>query len=136
VIEIQNLSGLKLLILLVEDQFPNVLIATTLLEEFGCEFDVASNGAEAFALFQAKKYSAVLMDIQMPLVDGFEATRLIRQFEFDHQVDYTPIIALTANCTQTDIARCVTSGMNEFLSKPYLPEQLWDKINSQVKNRH
>lgn len=129
---IQTISGLKLLILLVEDHYPNVLIATTLLEDFGCEFDVASNGAEAFELFQSKKYSAVLMDIQMPLVDGFEATRLIRQFELEQQVQHTPIIALTANCTNEDMERCMTVGMNEFLSKPYLPEQLWDKINSQI----
>ena len=115
-------------LLLVEDHEPNILIATIVLNELGYEFHVAKNGAEAVELFKKGLYSLILMDIQMPIMSGIDATKLIRMHENEiHQVAI-PIIALTANDTAHDREQCIESGMNGFITKPYLPDQLAQMI--------
>jgi CheY-like chemotaxis protein len=104
--------------LLVEDNAVNQLVGTTMLKKLGCIVDVAGNGEEAIQALQNKLYDLVLMDIQMPGMDGHRATEMIRDPKSpvrDHKV---PVIAMTANVLPGDREACLNSGMNDFLSKP------------------
>lgn len=111
-------------ILLVEDYAPNVLVATTFLEQFGYSVDVASDGTEALEKAKLNDYAAVLMDVQMPGMNGFEATQLIRQYEVSSNQKRLYIIGMTAHALSGDRERCVAAGMDEYISKPFQPEQL------------
>jgi signal transduction histidine kinase/CheY-like chemotaxis protein len=113
-------SGKK--ILLAEDNEINQLVAVKQLETLGNTVDVVANGDEALAAIEANDYALVLMDCQMPGLDGIEATRRIRARGFDR--DGLPIIALTAHVFEQDRERCLDAGMNDFLSKPLSLERL------------
>ena len=102
-------------VLLVEDVLVNQLIAKELLSQAGMQVDTADNGKQAVEMAKLKTYELIIMDIQMPEMDGFEATMLIRSL--DHYSDI-PIIALTANAMKTDELQCIESGMNGHISKP------------------
>jgi PAS domain S-box-containing protein len=102
-------------VLLAEDNEPNQFVALELLGQLGIELDIAVNGREAVDLIRSKQYAAVLMDMQMPEMDGLEATRLIRKEPAFREL---PIIAMTANAMKTDIEACLAAGMNDFVSKP------------------
>jgi signal transduction histidine kinase/CheY-like chemotaxis protein len=111
-------------LLLVEDNFVNQRVALYLLAKLGYEVDVAQHGREAIDRLSRTRYRLVLMDCQMPEMDGFETTRLIRDPAsrvLDHDV---PIIAMTANAFPEDRARSISSGMSDFLSKPVDPSML------------
>ncbi|NFV79723.1 response regulator [Magnetospirillum aberrantis] len=109
-------------ILLVEDNELNQEVATELLADAGFVVDVAGDGAAALARVQEEPYDLVLMDMQMPVMDGVTATREIRRLgRFDH----LPIVAMTANAMQRDRDRCLEAGMNDFAAKPIDPEHLW-----------
>jgi CheY-like chemotaxis protein/HPt (histidine-containing phosphotransfer) domain-containing protein len=105
-------------ILLVEDNAVNQQVTSALLQKYGCEVEVANNGKEALEHIKAGHYDLVFMDCQMPVMDGFEATRQIRKHEQDHALATTPIIALTANALDADREACLASGMDDFLVKP------------------
>ncbi len=105
-------------VLLVEDNAINQQVAVTILHKQGYKVDIASDGLQAFLLFQSNKYHVVLMDCQMPLMDGFEATRKMRKMEYELGLKRTPIIALTANALDEDRKACLSSGMDDFLVKP------------------
>lgn len=123
-----DLSSLKTAhVLLAEDNEINVVLAQTLLENRGIRVDVARNGKEALALLGEKPYDLVLMDIQMPEMDGIKATRLIRSLT-DPQKANIPIIALTANALKGEAERYRKAGMNAYLSKPFKEEALFRKI--------
>lgn len=111
-------------ILLVEDNRMNQQYVKTIMDEYDFNCTVASNGKEAVDLLTLKTFDIILMDIQMPVMDGYEATRIIRN---DLKIN-TPIIALTANSTTKDYEKCLQSGMNGYVSKPYKPFDLYDKI--------
>jgi PAS domain S-box-containing protein len=108
---------LGLRVLVVEDNYVNQLVATGLLEDFGCEVDVADDGADAVELLCGPHdYDAVLMDCRMPRLDGFDATRAVRAAETSgHRV---PIIAMTASALEGERERCLAVGMDDFLTKP------------------
>ncbi|MBK9347385.1 MAG: response regulator [Burkholderiales bacterium] len=112
-------------VLLVEDNELNVEVACGLLHEVGVVVDVAENGAVALAKVQAQPFDVVLMDMQMPVMDGVTATQEIRKFA--HLADL-PIIAMTANAMATDRERCRAAGMQDFVSKPIEPQELWDAL--------
>jgi PAS domain S-box-containing protein len=118
-------------ILLVEDNDINRLYAKSILTNWKCEVDIAENGLVAIEKVKNTSYDVVLMDIQMPVMDGYEATRAIRLM--DPPKKDTPIVALTANATKTDIEKCLTSGMNDFLPKPFTPDDLHRKIFKDLK---
>ncbi len=120
-------------ILLVEDYDPNVLVAGTFLEEFGYSFDVASDGLEAVQKFKDENYVAVLMDVQMPKMNGFEATRSIRNMEIENKRMPLPIIGMTAHALKGDRERCLESGMNDYICKPFSADELKNKLKSYVR---
>jgi signal transduction histidine kinase/DNA-binding response OmpR family regulator len=108
-------------VLLVEDNFVNQKVAVRFLERLGCSVEVASNGAEGVAACRQRQYDLVLMDLQMPVMDGMTATRKIRESETSR---HTPIIALTANAMTGDRELCESAGMDGYLTKPIEVERL------------
>jgi PAS domain S-box-containing protein len=122
-------SSRRLRILLAEDNPTNQMFAQEILARQGWDCDVAVNGLEAIKAVEQNDYDLVLMDCQMPEMDGFSATEEIRAREKSGlKVGHTPIIALTANAIKGDRQRCLQSGMDEYLSKPFHPQSLTDMI--------
>jgi len=115
-------------VLLVEDYPANVMVATTFLEEFGYTVDVASNGAEACEAAKRGEYVAALMDVQMHGMNGFEATAAIRSYEKEHGRARLPIIGMTAHALAGDRERCLASGMDDYIAKPFNPDELEQKL--------
>lgn len=111
-------------ILLVEDNRVNAQITTEILTEFGCQIQLCDNGKQAIDAFTNNHYDLVLMDCQMPVMDGFESTRHIRGFERENERFSTPIIALTANAMKGDSERCLNAGMNDYITKPIRRDKL------------
>jgi len=105
-------------ILLVEDNATNQLVARTILQKQGHYVDVAANGAEALALLKIIPFNLVFMDCQMPVMDGFEATRRIRNGEAGNEQRQIPIVAMTAHAFEEVKLRCLENGMNDYMSKP------------------
>jgi CheY-like chemotaxis protein len=103
-------------ILLVEDNKVNQKVAVLMLKKLGVEADIANHGAEALAAIASQNYRLILMDCQMPQMDGFEATRRIRAQDSYHAA--VPIIAMTANAFAEDREACLAAGMDDYLSKP------------------
>jgi signal transduction histidine kinase/DNA-binding response OmpR family regulator len=114
-------------ILIVEDNAVNQLLVKKVLGRTGCKIDLASNGLEALEYIKSKRYDLVLMDIQMPLMDGYETTEYIRTKLQSPQSDI-PIIAMTAHAFSSDVTRCISAGMNDYISKPFKAEDLYSKI--------
>lgn len=110
-------------ILLVEDNDINRLYANSILKNWECKVEMAENGYVAVEKIKDMKFDIVLMDIQMPVMDGFEATKAIRLG--DAPGSQVPIIALTANATRKDIEKCLAAGMNDCIPKPFTPEDLF-----------
>ena len=117
-------------VLLVEDFHPNVLVASTFLEDFGYRVDVAENGLEAFEKAKARTYTAVLMDVQMPGVNGLDATKMIRAFERQTGRERLKIIGMTAHAMTGDRERCIGVGMDDYISKPFNPAELQAKLKN------
>jgi len=107
-------------VLLVEDNKVNQIVATEVLEDFGCVVDIAGNGQEGVNLFCSNDYDLILMDCSMPVLDGFSATSIIREKESEQgkSCTGTPIVAMTALAMDGDKGRCLKSGMNDYISKP------------------
>ncbi|HXU26789.1 MAG TPA: ATP-binding protein, partial [Bacteroidia bacterium] len=122
--EIKNIR-----VLVVEDIALNQLLMRTLLDDFGFEQDIASNGKIAIEKLQNNSYDIILMDLQMPEMNGFEATEYIR----NTMNSKIPIIALTADVTTVDLAKCRAVGMNDYISKPVDDKLLYSKVIGFVK---
>ena len=116
-------------VLVVEDMALNQLLMRTLLDDFGFECDIAANGKIAIDKLQNKVYDIILMDLQMPEMNGFEATEYIR----NKIKSNIPIIALTADVTTIDVAKCKEVGMNDYIAKPVDERVLYSKIVGLVK---
>lgn len=127
-IQVSNTNNNK--ILLVEDNEVNREVAIDMLEELGHEVDVAVDGKQAVKILSAKNYALVLMDCEMPVMDGFTATEKIREREkqLPRNQASTTIIALTAHAISGTKDRCIASGMNDFLSKPFNMSILQEKL--------
>ncbi|WP_244828503.1 response regulator [Carboxylicivirga sediminis] len=118
-------------ILLVEDNFSNQQIIILYIKDEVKKIEVAFNGKEALDKFGKVKYDLILMDVQMPIMDGFKATEKIRQIEKSTGT-HTPIIAVTANAFPEDKEKCLASGMDDYISKPFQPEDLIRKIKKHL----
>ncbi|HWA75285.1 MAG TPA: response regulator [Polyangiaceae bacterium] len=116
-------------ILVVDDNDINRFVAVEELAQYGYSTEEAENGEQALEMVRRRRYLCVLMDCQMPVMDGYEATRKIRQLEAETQRRRTPIIALTAHALVGERERVVAAGMDDFLSKPFRPSSL-DKLLS------
>ncbi len=114
-------------ILLVEDNELNQLLAKKMMVRWKAHVDVASNGIEALRRLRSRPYDLVLMDIQMPEMDGYETTRYIRE-KFPEPDCRIPIIAMTAHAIVGEAGKCLAAGMNDYLSKPFNPSNLFRKI--------
>ncbi len=122
------------LILLVEDNKINQRIATLHLEKMGYKIELAENGMEAFEKYQTGDYNLIFMDIMMPVMDGFEATKTIREYEKLNNVEKPiHIIAMTANAMKGDRESCLEVGMNDYISKPFKAEELQSLLKSVFK---
>jgi len=109
-------------ILLTEDDPANQEVTLELLHDVGLAADLAVNGRETVRLAERTDYAVILMDVQMPVMDGLEATQAIRALPGRGT---TPIIAMTANAFDTDRVACLAAGMDDFITKPLMPEQLY-----------
>lgn len=121
-------------LLIVEDNDVNLKVAEKLIQYIGYTFEFARNGLEAVEMVKDKRYRIILMDCQMPVMDGYTSTREIRKFEADSDLNRTPILAMTANAMIGDKEKCLESGMDDYMSKPlnrYLLEKTikkWDPL--------
>ncbi|CAN5559184.1 hypothetical protein BH11ARM2_BH11ARM2_24910 [soil metagenome] len=127
-----QLAGLQ--VLLAEDNPVNVLVAKSILERCGCVVDVAEDGLRAIAMANARAYDLVLMDLQMPLCDGLEATRVLRATEARRGSARLPIVALTANAMESDRRATVEAGMDDFIAKPVTLKTM-NQLLERVKER-
>lgn len=128
-IEEKDLKGID--VLLVEDNQINRLLASKLMSKWNVNVYEAVNGLDAMDKITHRNYHLVLMDMQMPEMDGLEATRRIRE---DLNLD-TPIVALTANAIKGEREKCIKAGMDDYISKPFLPDDLYQKISDLSKRK-
>ncbi len=110
-------------ILLAEDNYVNTLVVRKFLTKWGAELDLAENGLEAVKMAAAKKYDLILMDLQMPVMDGYTASGEIRKL-----YPYLPIIAITASVLMDAQSKITSAGMNDYITKPFVPEDFFDKL--------
>jgi two-component system, sensor histidine kinase len=115
-------------ILLVEDYLTNILVASTLIDQFGYSCDVAHNGNEALQKLEREEYDLILMDLQMHGMDGLETTSHIREKEKVLGLRHTPIIAMTAHALDSDRRKCLEVGMDDYIAKPFDPANLQSKL--------
>jgi CheY-like chemotaxis protein len=127
-----GISGRRLRILAAEDNPTNRLILHSLLEPIGVDLTLVANGQEAVESFVEARFDLVLMDIQMPLMDGVAAAREIRKWERANSVPPTPIVALSANAMEHQVAEYQAAGMDDTLSKPFTAEGLCAAIQRQL----
>lgn len=121
--------------LIVEDYEGNVVVISYILEDIGIKYDIANTGVEALKLWKENHYDVVLMDIQMPEMDGFTATAEIRSIEKRKKLDPTPIIGMTAHALVGDKDKCIEAGMDAYLPKPIVESDLKKTILGQIEQR-
>jgi len=115
-------------ILIAEDYQGNIIVIKFLLDTLGIKYDIANDGVEAVQMHKKSPYPLILMDIQMPRMDGFQATRAIREFEAESGRQPSTIIAMTAHALAGDSERCLKSGMDDYLSKPLTEKDIREKF--------
>jgi signal transduction histidine kinase/DNA-binding response OmpR family regulator len=116
--------GGKVKILVAEDNLPNQVVAVGILRNLGFQAAVADNGVEVLEILKREKFDLVLMDVQMPELDGYQTTRAIRSPASDFHDPAMPVIAMTAHAMEGDREKCLASGMNDYIAKPMEPEIL------------
>ncbi|NSW86101.1 MAG: response regulator [Syntrophobacteraceae bacterium] len=122
----------KIRILMAEDNMTNQKVALRIMDKLGYRADAVANGQEALRALEMIPYDLILMDVQMPVMDGFEATRLIRKSE-EGTGKHIPIIAMTAHATKGDRESCIEAGMDDYISKPIRPEELVEGIERMLR---
>lgn len=118
----------SLRILVAEDNAVNARVAETLLRRLGHDVEIVINGQQAVNAVRTREYDVILMDVQMPIMDGYEATRALRKEEEEDGKNPIPIIALTAHTMKGDKDKCIAAGMNGYVSKPFRLEELRDAL--------
>jgi len=127
---LNRFAGRTTRILLAEDNITNQQVALGILKKLGLRADAVANGAEAVKALETLPYDLVLMDVQMPEMDGLEATRAIRHPQSAVRNHHIPIIAMTANAMQGDRQTCLDAGMNDYVSKPIAPQALAEALDT------
>ena len=127
----EPVSGKPVRILMAEDNPINQKVGKLILQRAGFVIDLVEDGSEALEAQRANPYDLILMDCQMPIMDGFEASRQIRQLDGPQPV----IVAVTANALVGERERCLQAGMNDYLSKPFQAEQLISVVKKWVSGR-
>lgn len=123
-------------VLVAEDNRINQLYLVELIQYFGCKVDLVENGEEALAAIKRHRYDLVLMDCQMPEMDGLTATAEVRKLEKSgQQTGRVPIVAITANALQGDLERCLEAGMDDYVSKPIESHRLQEVLAKWLKQR-
>ena len=130
-----TLGGINASILLVEDNVVNQHVAQSMLQKLGLDVEVADNGMEAIKALKAKKYDLIFMDVQMPEMDGLEATRQIRKMQ-EFSREHVTIIAMTAHAMQDDRQRCLEAGMDDYISKPIKIQSLIHTLDYWLIKKH
>ena len=121
-------------ILLVEDNLMNQKVVMFNLKKLNYEIIPAITGSQAIELFKSNRIGLVLMDIMLPEMNGYDITRVIRNFEKDNNIEKpVPIIALTANTYDNDKEKCFLAGMNDYISKPFTAKQLTDIVEQYME---
>ncbi len=131
-IEASTLTGKT--VILVEDNRTNMAVTTEILGKFGCKVIPARNGVEAIDRAKIHAHDAILMDCQMPVMDGYDATRTIRQLQQSGAVPPRPIIALTAHAMKGEQEKCLAAGMDDYLSKPVQAETLYNTLRKWISD--
>ncbi len=121
-------TGQRRRVLLVEDYEGNVIVALNLLQEAGYVVVVANNGKEAIHKLETEAFDVVLMDVQMPVMDGITATKLIRKMQATGELPAVKIIGMTAHALAGDRGKCIDAGMDDYMSKPFNPERLEELV--------
>lgn len=128
---LQNNQAISARILLVEDNIVNQEIVMMMLQKFGCVVTIADNGEEALKRLEpSSSFDLILMDCMMPVLDGYEATKRIRQMQKSGTLPEFPIIALTANAIEGDREKCLASGMDDYIVKPFDAQDLLRKLQT------
>ena len=120
-------------ILVAEDNATNQKLVKNLLNKLGLDCDIASNGQEALDLFKNNKYNLILLDCQMPVMDGFESASEIRKYENEHNLEPISILALTSSAFEHDKEKCLSFGMNDIITKPIRMEDFVSKLNKYIR---
>ena len=111
-------------VLVAEDNEVNQIVAEGILKALGYDCDIAADGQETLEALERTAYAAVLMDCQMPVLDGYDATRELRRREAERDLPRLPVIAMTASVTEGERERCEAAGMDDFVPKPITPSDL------------
>lgn len=119
----------KIKILLAEDNEANQFLIKALTKTQDWEITIVGNGAKAVEQYKLGQFDIILMDVQMPEMNGYEATKIIRQIEFEKGI-HTPIIALTAYAMKSDKDMCIEAGMDDYISKPFKRQQFLETISN------
>lgn len=133
IIHTSGKSGKGIRVLVVEDNGINQLLIVKVLQKREFEIDVADNGVIALNMLKDKDYDIILMDLQMPEMDGYEVTRIIRNLENNKKG--VPIVAMTAHTIKGERERCIEIGMDDYVPKPFNVDELFDKMFNLVKDR-
>ncbi|MDY6991067.1 MAG: response regulator, partial [Pseudomonadota bacterium] len=137
-LEILSPTQFNARVLLAEDNLVNQKVARLMLMKLGCQVDIANNGLEVIKALSEHHYDLILMDCQMPEMDGFAVTRIIRAQEYvttSTKVTHTPIVALTAHALEGDREHCLNAGMDDYLGKPFDKEQLYHMLAKWLSNQ-
>jgi PAS domain S-box-containing protein len=132
--QIQSALNEQTRVLVVEDYEGNVVVVGFILEELGLDYDVANTGLEALHLWENKHYDVILMDVQMPEMDGFAATREIHRIEDQKNMKRTPIIGMTAHALVGDKDKCIEAGMDTYIPKPLVEADLKEALLKHLQN--
>jgi two-component system sensor histidine kinase/response regulator len=130
--ELSSTHKIKPKVLISEDNEINIKVLKIILDKQGLSYEVATNGQLALEMYKKSDFDIVLMDCQMPEMDGLSATRLIRQYEQQTSKRHCPIVAMTANAMSGDKEKCLQAGMNDFIAKPFRTQDLIQKVTKWI----
>jgi CheY-like chemotaxis protein len=131
--KVSNITKVKILV--VEDDFNNQRVISAMLNKLNMEVEICNNGMEALKFLEKNQVDVILMDCQMPLMDGYTTTTIIKDLIHNKQIKYIPIIAITAYASKEDKEKCLEAGMCDYLAKPIHFKEISEKINKWLSKK-